>query len=94
MPSRRLVIEGNRAWKAAAEVRKRWLAASLFARRTAPREAAQFVARQLLTMPDPLRVGTGRRATAGQRSAEITGQRRRRRGWRSVTPPRRAGCRC
>jgi len=29
----------------------------LFARRTAPREAAQFVARQLLMMPDPLRSG-------------------------------------
>ena len=56
-PSRRLVIQGNREWKAAAEVRKRWLATQLFARRTAPREAAQFVARQLLTMPDPLRSG-------------------------------------
>jgi hypothetical protein len=29
----------------------------LFARRTAPREAAQFVAGQLLMMPDPLRSG-------------------------------------
>jgi ParB family chromosome partitioning protein len=51
------VIQGNREWKAAAEVRKRWLAAHLFARRTAPREVAPFVARQLLTMPDPLRTG-------------------------------------
>ena len=56
-PSRRLVIQGNREWKAAAEVRKRWLATQLFGRRTAPREAAQFVARQLLMMPDPLRSG-------------------------------------
>lgn len=56
-PSRRLVIQGNREWKAAGEVRKRWLAAHLFARRTAPREVAQFVARQLLAMPDPLRTG-------------------------------------
>jgi ParB family chromosome partitioning protein len=56
-PSRRLVIQGNREWKAAAEVRKRWLAGHLFARRTAPREAAPFVARQLLVMPDPLRTG-------------------------------------
>jgi ParB family chromosome partitioning protein len=55
--SRRLVIEGNKAWKAAAEVRKRWLASHLFARRTAPREIAPFIARQLLTMPDPLRQG-------------------------------------
>lgn len=53
--SRRLVIEGNKAWKAASEVRKRWLSTHLFARRAAPREAAQFAARQLLTMPDPLR---------------------------------------
>ena len=51
------MIQGNREWKAAAEVRKRWLATQLFGRRTAPREAAQFVARQLLAMPDPLRSG-------------------------------------
>jgi ParB family chromosome partitioning protein len=56
-PSRKLVIEGNKAWKAAGEVRKRWLSGQLFARRTAPREVAPFVARQLLTMPDPLRQG-------------------------------------
>ena len=56
-PSRKLVIEGNKAWKAASEVRKRWLSGQLFARRTAPREIAPFVARQLLTMPDPLRQG-------------------------------------
>ena len=56
-PMRRLVIEGNKAWQAAAEVRKRWLADELFARRAAPREVAQFVARQLLTMPEPLRTG-------------------------------------
>ncbi len=56
-PTRRLVIEGNKAWQAAAEVRKRWLADVLFARRAAPRELAQFVARQLLTMPEPVRTG-------------------------------------
>jgi len=56
-PTRRLVIEGNKAWQAAAEVRKRWLADVLFARRAAPREVAQFVARQLLVMPEPLRTG-------------------------------------
>jgi ParB family transcriptional regulator, chromosome partitioning protein len=71
-PARRLVIEGNRAWKAAAEVRKRWLTTHLFARRTAPREAAPFIARQLLSMPDPLRQGL---ALAHSRLAfsEITG---------------------
>ena len=51
------MIQGNREWKAAAEVRRRWLGTQLFGRRTAPREAAQFVARQLLAMPDPLRSG-------------------------------------
>jgi ParB family chromosome partitioning protein len=56
-PDRKLVIEGNKAWRAASEVRKRWLANVLFVRRTAPREAAPFIARQLLTMPDPLRTG-------------------------------------
>jgi ParB family chromosome partitioning protein len=71
--ARRLVIQGNKAWKAAAEVRKRWLAGHLFGRRTAPREAAQFVAQQLLTMPDPLRSGL---AAAHPRPlfAEITGK--------------------
>ena len=51
-PSRRLVIEGNKAWTAATEVRRRWLG-TLFARRTAPRELTQFIARQLITMPEP-----------------------------------------
>ena len=56
----------------AAEVRKRWLV-SLFARRTAPREVAPFVARQLLTMPDPLRSGLA--AAPGRLLfSEITGQ--------------------
>ena len=41
---------------AAGEVRRRWLP-QLFARRAAPREVARFVARQLLTMPEPLRLG-------------------------------------
>ena len=72
-PSRRLVIEGNKAWQAAAEVRKRWLADVLFARRNAPREAAPFIARQLLTMPEPLR--TGLAIAAGRLSfAEVARQ--------------------
>jgi ParB family chromosome partitioning protein len=58
-PSRRIVIEGNKAWAAATEVRRRWLI-SLFARRTAARELTQFVARQLVTMPDPLWSGLAR----------------------------------
>jgi ParB family chromosome partitioning protein len=56
-PARKLVIEGNKAWKAASEVRRRWLTTELFARRTAPREAAPFITRQLLAMADPLRSG-------------------------------------
>jgi ParB family chromosome partitioning protein len=56
-PNRRLVIEGNKSWKAAAEVRTRFLAGQLFARRAAPPGAARFVARQLLTMAEPLRSG-------------------------------------
>ena len=71
--ARRLVIQGNKAWKAASQVRKRWLAGHLFGRRTAPREAAQFITQQLLTMPDPLRSGL---AAANSRPlfAEITGK--------------------
>jgi ParB family chromosome partitioning protein len=72
-PARKLVIEGNKAWRAAAEVRKRWLADTLFARRSAPREAAPFIARQLLTMPDPLRSGLAL-APHRQRLTEITRQ--------------------
>lgn len=53
---RRLVIEGNKAWAAAAEVRKPWVA-QLLARRSTPPEVARFVAAQLLTMPEPLRLG-------------------------------------
>ncbi|HUZ52510.1 MAG TPA: ParB/RepB/Spo0J family partition protein [Streptosporangiaceae bacterium] len=70
-PDRKLVIEGNRAWAAAAEVRKRWLQ-QLLARRTAPAEVARFIAGQLLTMPEPLRLGLG---TAHMKPlfAEITG---------------------
>jgi ParB family chromosome partitioning protein len=56
-PDRKLVIEGNKAWQAAAQVRHRWLAASLFPRKSVPREAHVFLARQLLAMPDPLRSG-------------------------------------
>jgi ParB family transcriptional regulator, chromosome partitioning protein len=70
-PSRRIVIEGNKAWTAATEVRRRWLT-SLFARRTAPRELAQFVARQLVTMPDPLWSGLAR-AHSQELFSKLTG---------------------
>jgi ParB family transcriptional regulator, chromosome partitioning protein len=71
-PDRSLVIDGNKAWAAAAEVRKRWLR-QVLARRTAPREVARFVAEQLLAMPEPLRLGL---AAAPIRSlfAEVAGQ--------------------
>jgi len=72
-PGRRMVVAGNKAWQAASEVRGRWLAASLFARRTAPREAAQFAARQLLTMPAPLRTGLAI-APGRELFTQITGQ--------------------
>ena len=72
-PGRRLVIAGNRAWQAAAVVRHRWIAASLFTRRSVPREVHVFTARQLLTMPDPLRQGL---ATAQHKDmfATLTGR--------------------
>ena len=71
-PDRRLVITGNKAWRAAAGVRRRWLAASFFPRRTAPREACEFLARQLLTMPGPLPGGL---ATSARKDlfAQLTG---------------------
>jgi ParB-like chromosome segregation protein Spo0J len=72
-PGRRLVIEGNKAWKAASEVRKRWLGSTLFARRAAPREAAPFIAGQLLAMPDPLRSGLPG-AAGSLLFSEITGR--------------------
>jgi ParB family chromosome partitioning protein len=71
-PSRRLVIEGNKAWAAAAVVRRRWLA-QLLARRAAPREVPRFLASQLLTMPAPLRASLGT-AMHGELFTQIAGQ--------------------
>jgi ParB family chromosome partitioning protein len=71
-PARRLVIEGNKAWTAAAKVRKRWLAGSLLARRTTPREAMPFITAQLLEMPAPVRDAITR-ASRSSLFAEITG---------------------
>jgi ParB family chromosome partitioning protein len=71
-PQRKLVIEGNRAWTAAGNVRKRWLADSLLARRTAPKEAMPFITAQLLAMPAPLRDAITHAARSSH-FAEITG---------------------
>jgi ParB family transcriptional regulator, chromosome partitioning protein len=71
-PARRLVIEGNKAWTAAANVRKRWLAGSLLARRTTPREAMPFITAQLLKMPSPVRDAITR-ASRSSLFQEITG---------------------
>jgi ParB family chromosome partitioning protein len=70
--ARRRVIEGNKAWAAAAEVRKRWVAQLLW-RRTAPKEALRFAAGQLLTMPDVLRRGLPN-ATTRMVFTELTGK--------------------
>ncbi len=67
------MIEGNRAWKAAAEVRQRWLAGQLLSRRAAPREVAVFAARQLLAMPAPVSSSLAA-AHRHPRFAEITGR--------------------
>jgi ParB family transcriptional regulator, chromosome partitioning protein len=53
-PDLKTVIEGNRAWTAAATVRRAFLT-SLFTRGTATRDMALFAASQLLTMPGTLR---------------------------------------
>ena len=71
-PSRRLVITGNKAWQAAADVRHRWLATSLFPRKSAPRDAQMFLARQLLAMPSPLSSGLPA-ATSMALFARLTG---------------------
>jgi ParB family chromosome partitioning protein len=71
-PQRKLVIEGNRAWVAARTVRKRWLADTLLARRTAPKDAMPFITVQLLTMPRALRDALTR-APRTELFAELTG---------------------
>ena len=64
----------------------RWLASVLFARRAAPREAARFVARQLLTMPDPLRLGLAAAPAQPVLFTEVTGLHADQAGWRCATP--------
>ncbi|MFC5821009.1 ParB/RepB/Spo0J family partition protein [Nonomuraea harbinensis] len=53
-PSRKVVVQGNRAWMAAATVRQEWLA-TFFARKSAPKPVARFVTRILNDMPAPVR---------------------------------------
>ena len=86
------MIEGNRAWKAAAEVRRRWLAGSLLIRRTAPREAVQFAACQLLAMPDPCALAFPT-LRAGRRSASSPA-RPAKHYWTAAPLARLAGSRC
>jgi ParB family chromosome partitioning protein len=73
-PPRSLVVEGNKAWVAAGRVRRRWLS-SLMARRTAPKQAAGFLAGQLLRMPRPLAECLPR-ATGLSIFTELTGRQR------------------
>ncbi|HEX4815836.1 MAG TPA: hypothetical protein VFV66_24080 [Nonomuraea sp.] len=51
---RKIVMEGNRAWMAAATVRQEWLA-DFLARKTAPKLVQRFVTRILNEMPGPVR---------------------------------------
>lgn len=60
--SRQLVVQGNRAWMAAAEVRQEWLAEFL-ARKSAPKLVQRFVTRVLHDMPAAVR---DKLATASQ----------------------------
>jgi len=53
-PARKVVIEGNKAWKASAVVRQEWIA-GLLARANAPKIVLPFVVGQLMTMPEPVR---------------------------------------
>jgi ParB family chromosome partitioning protein len=78
-PTRRLVIEGNKAWTVSGTVRQRWLADKLLARKTAPKEAMPFIAAQLLSRPGPVRDNLGgatgypvfTQLTGGYKPAEV-----------------------
>ena len=71
-------------------MRRRWLE-TLFARRTAPREVAPFIARQLLTMAEPLRSGLARAPGQGL-FTQLTGHDSH--DWRETcATARRGGCR-
>jgi ParB family transcriptional regulator, chromosome partitioning protein len=69
---RKLVIDGNKAWAAARNVRGEWLAGNLLARGTAPKEAMAFITSQLLTMPGALRDAIAR-APGSQLFRQLTG---------------------
>jgi ParB family chromosome partitioning protein len=51
---RRLVIENNKAWRAATTVRQRWLRDALLARKDLPAGAAWFIARAVAAAEHPL----------------------------------------
>jgi ParB-like chromosome segregation protein Spo0J len=72
---RKIIVEGNKAWVAAAKVRRQWLA-EFFAHKTPPRNVAQLIARfvteQLVTMPEPLRDALGG-ANGSQQFARLGG---------------------
>jgi ParB family chromosome partitioning protein len=71
-PTRKLVIEGNKAWTVSGTVRQRWLTDKLLARKTAPKEAMPFIAAQLLTRSGPVRDNLGS-ATGYPVFHELTG---------------------
>jgi ParB family transcriptional regulator, chromosome partitioning protein len=71
-PTRRLVIEGNKAWTVSGTVRQRWLADKLFPRKSTPKETMPFIAVQLLTRPGPVRDNLGH-ATGYPVFIELTG---------------------
>ena len=71
-PTRKLVIEGNKAWTVSGTVRQRWLTDKLFPRKTAPKEAMPFIAAQLLTRPGPVYDNLGH-ATGYPIFTELTG---------------------
>jgi len=71
-PPRKLVIEGNKAWKAAASARKIFLVA-LIARKTPPPQVARFVTEAIMTMPNALTCWLTR-APSMPLMAELLGQ--------------------
>ena len=60
-PSRRLVVAGNRAWQAAAQVRQRWLTSSFFPRKTLPARGAGLPGPPAANHARPAPHGSGHR---------------------------------
>ncbi|MBO8203141.1 ParB N-terminal domain-containing protein [Streptomyces smyrnaeus] len=55
----RLKVEGNKAYRAAADRRKEWLRTELLARKSAPKDMPAWVSRQLLTCSKPVQQWIG-----------------------------------